>query len=130
MITFKNHFIAALCTVEPLFPFYLMGRLLPQVTMILKMLRRFRLNPELSAYKQVYGIHNFEKTTLAPLGCKVEIYEKSHKRLTYAPYSVNGWYLGPKVHHYICYTCYNIYTGRETIPDTIAFFLSVMKMPN
>ena len=34
--TFKNHFIAVLCTVEPLFPLYLWERLLPQVTMTLR----------------------------------------------------------------------------------------------
>ena len=66
--TFKNHFIAALCTVDPLFPFYLWDHLLPQVIMILNMLRQFRINPGLSAYEQVDGIHNFERTPLAPLG--------------------------------------------------------------
>ena len=55
---FKNHFIAALWTVEPLLPFYLWDRLLPQVTMTLNMMRRSRLNPGLSAYEQVDGIHN------------------------------------------------------------------------
>ena len=52
------------------------------------------------------------------------------QRLTYAPHSVDGWYLGPAVHHYICYTCYNIYTEGETTPDTIAFFPAFMKIPN
>ena len=66
--TFKNHFIAALCTVDPLFSFYLWDSLLPQVTMILNMLRRPRLNPGLSAYEQVDGIHNFEQKPLVPLG--------------------------------------------------------------
>ena len=37
---FKNHLIAALCTVDPILPFYLWDRLLPQVTMKLNMLRR------------------------------------------------------------------------------------------
>ena len=128
--TFKNHFIAALCTVDPLSPFYLWDRLLPQVTMTLKMLRRHLLNPGLLAYEQVYRIHNFERTPLAPLGCKVQTHDKPHKRLTYDPHSVNGWYLGPAVHHYRCYTCYNIDTGGETTPDTIAFFPAFMKMPN
>ena len=128
--TFKNHFIASLCTVDPLFPFYLWDRLLPQVTMTLNMLWRSRLNPGISAYEQVNGIHNFERTSLAPLGCKVQIHEKPHKKLTYAPQSVDGWYLGPAVHHYICYTCYNIDTGGETTPDTIAFFAAFMKIPD
>ena len=72
---FKKHLIAALCTVEPLFLFYLWYRLLPQVTMTLNMLRWSRLNAGLSAYEQVDVIHNFEQTPLAPLGCKVQIHE-------------------------------------------------------
>ena len=127
--TFKNHFIAALFTVDPRFPFYLWECLLPQVTMTLNMLRRSRLNPGLSAYEQVYGIHNFERTQLSPLGCKVHIHGKPHNQLTYAPHSVDGCYLVSAVHHYRCYTCYNIYNRGETTPDTIAFFLSFMKMP-
>ena len=60
----------------------------------------------------------------------MQIHEKPHKRLTYAPHSVDGWHLGTAVHHYICYTCYNIDTGGETTPDTIAFFPEFMKIPN
>ena len=82
--------------------------------MKLSMLQRSRLNPELSAYEQVDGIHIFEP----------------HKQLTYAPHSVDGWYPGPSVRHYICCTCYNIDTGGETTPYKIAFFPEFMKMPN
>ena len=89
-----------------------------------------RLNPGLSAYEQVDGIHYFERTPLAPLGCKVHIHEKPHKRFIYAPNLVDGWYLGPALHHYRCYTCYNIDTGGENTPYTIAFFPEFMKMPN
>ena len=60
----------------------------------------------------------------------MKIHEKPHKRLTYAPHLVDRWYLGPAVHHYRCYTCYNIDTGGDTTPYTIAFFPEFMKMPN
>ena len=130
MRTFKKHFIDDLCTVYVSLPFYLWDRLLPQVTTKLNMLRRPWLKPGLLAYKQVDGIHNFERTQLAPLVWKVQIHERLNKILTYAPHSVDRWYLGPQSHQYICYTCYNIDTGEETTPDTIAFFLELMKMPN
>ena len=60
----------------------------------------------------------------------MKIHEKPHKRLTYAPHSANGWYLGPAVHNYICCTFYNIDTGGGNIPDKIAFSPEFMKMPN
>ena len=114
----------------PSSPLLLWNRLLPQVTMTLNMLWRSQLTPGISAYEQVDGIHNFERTPLETLGCKVKIHEKPHKRLTYAPLSVDGWYLGTAVHHYRCYTCYNIDTGGETTPDTIDLFPKFMEMPN
>ena len=60
----------------------------------------------------------------------MQIHEKPHKRLTYAPYSVNAWYLVPAVHHYRCYTCDNIDIAGGNTPDTIAFLPEVMKMIN
>ena len=98
--------------------------------MTLNMVRRPKLNPGISAYEQVDGIQIFEQTPLALLGCKVQIHENPHKQLTYSPHSVDGWYLGPAVHHYRCYTCYNIDTGGGTTPYTIAFFPVFMKIIN
>ena len=60
----------------------------------------------------------------------MQIHDKPHKQLTYAPHSVNGWYLGPAVHHYRCYNCYNIDTGGDTTPYKISIFLEFMKTPN
>ena len=71
--TIKSYVIVALCNVYSHFPFYLWYRLLPQVAMMLYMLGQYRLNPGLSAYNQVESVHNLERTSLAPLGCKVKI---------------------------------------------------------
>ena len=60
----------------------------------------------------------------------MQIHEKPHKQLTYATHLVDGWYLVLAVHHYGCYTCYNIDTGGETTPDKIAFFPASIKIPN
>ena len=129
MRNFNNHFISALFTVDPHFHFYLWDCILPQVTMTLNMLRRSQLNPGLSAYEHVYGIHNFEWTPLAPLGCNVQVQDKPQKQPNYSTHSVYGWYLGTELHHYICYTCYYIDTGGETAPNAIYFFPSFIKFP-
>ena len=50
MRNLKNHFIASICTVDPISPLYLYNRLFPQVSMTLNMLRRSRLNSGISAY--------------------------------------------------------------------------------
>ena len=130
VINFKNYSITALWIVDPHFFFYLWNHLLPQFNMTLNMLRRSELKSYISAYEQVDGIQIFERTLLEPLGCKVQIHKKNHKRLTYAPHSVDVWYRGPEYYHYICYTCYSIDTEGETTPDKIYFFPAFMKMYN
>ncbi|KAI2496142.1 hypothetical protein MHU86_18373 [Fragilaria crotonensis] len=54
--TFKNHFIAGLCSVDKHFPLHLWDRLLPQAETTLNLLRGSRINPKLSAYAQLHGV--------------------------------------------------------------------------
>jgi hypothetical protein len=66
--TFKNHFIAGLCSVDPNFPLKLWEKLLPQATITLNLLQKSRINPRMSAYAQLNGNFYFNRTPLAPPG--------------------------------------------------------------
>jgi hypothetical protein len=66
--TFKNHFIAGLCSVDPNFSLKLWDKILPQATITLNLLRKSRINPRMSAYAQLNGHFDFNKTPLAPPG--------------------------------------------------------------
>jgi hypothetical protein len=101
--TFKNHFIAGLCSTDPDFPLHLWDRLLPQALLTLNLLRGSRINPNLSAYAQLHGAFDFNRTPIAPPGIKVMIHEKPPVRGTWQPHAVPGWYLGPAMLHYRCY---------------------------
>jgi hypothetical protein len=65
--TFKNHFIAGLYSVDPTFPLKLWDKLLPQATIMLNLWRQSRINPRMSAYAQLNGNFDFNRTPLAPL---------------------------------------------------------------
>jgi hypothetical protein len=78
--TFKEHFIAALATVDKLCPLQLWDEFLPQVELTLNMLRFSRRNPKISANQEVYGAFNFNKMPLAPLGTKALIYDNPTSR--------------------------------------------------
>lgn len=119
---FKNHFIAILSNTHKKFPLYLWDLLVPQAQMTLNMLRTSRINPKLSAYEQLEGIFNFNRTPLAPPGTKVIIHEKPTQRQTWEPHGQDGWYIGPAMEHYRCYKVYVSATGAERIADTIEFF--------
>jgi hypothetical protein len=74
--TFKNHFIAGLCAVTPNFLLKLWEKLLPQATITLNILRKSRINPHMSAYAQLNGNFDFNRTPLAPPGTCVIAHEK------------------------------------------------------
>ena len=86
------------------------------------MVRPSRINPKLSAYNQLWGIFNFEKTPMAPPGCKVVVHERPQERGTWANHGVAGFYIGPAMHHFRNYYCYIPTTRGERVSNTIKLF--------
>ena len=127
--TWKNHFIAALCTVDDKFPIHLWDRLIPQATMTLNMLRQSRVNPLLSAYEILNGTFIFDSTPIGPIGCKVIAHETPNKRKTWAPHAVDAYYLGPTFEHYRCHKVYVPTARSERIVETIQFFPKMCEIP-
>ena len=72
--TFKAHFISVLSGVDPSFPMELWDRLIPQTVLTLNLLRTARATPTMSAYHYVNGAFDYNRTPLAPLGCKVQMH--------------------------------------------------------
>jgi hypothetical protein len=64
--TFQNHFIAGLCSVDKEFPIHLWDRLLPQAKITLNLLRGSRINPKLSAWAQIHGTFDYNRTPWTP----------------------------------------------------------------
>jgi hypothetical protein len=60
--TFKNYFITGLCSVDPSFPLKFWDKLLPQATITLNILRKSGIDPRMSAYAQLNGHYDFNRT--------------------------------------------------------------------
>ena len=118
--TFKDHIISILCGTDPLLPINLWNKLLPQATITLNLLRISRINPQLSAFSQIWGNFNFNSTPFAPAGTKLLIHENPSVRESWAPHAVKGGYLGPALIHYRCYRVWATETNSERIADTVA----------
>jgi hypothetical protein len=69
--TFKNHFVAGLCSTNSDFPLRLWDSLLPQAEITLNLLRAARINPHVSAYETLFGKFDYNKNPLMPPGVKV-----------------------------------------------------------
>jgi hypothetical protein len=127
--SFKNHLIAGLCTADPDFPLNLWDKLIPQAEITLNMLRPSRLNPKISAHTQLENVFDFNRTPLAPPGTRAIAYETPSQRGTWDPHGVDGWYVGPALEHYRCYTIHVNDTGGDRTPETISFFPKKCNIP-
>jgi hypothetical protein len=127
--TFKNHFIAVLYGADSGFPAKQWDRLIKQAVMTLNMCRPSRINPKLSAYQQVWGNFDFNKTPLAPPGCKVVVHERAMERGAWACHGIVGYYIEPAMHHYRNYTSYIQETRGIRTTNTIEFFPDKVDMP-
>jgi hypothetical protein len=114
--TFKAAFIAALATTDSDFPLQLWDQLTPQVEDTLSMLRVSRIDPTKSAYKILNGPYDWNRYPVAPLLCKVVVYEDSDTRGSWASRGVDAFYLGPAKDHYSSNNYY--------IPETWAYCIS------
>ena len=127
--TFKNHFIAGLASCDPAFPLRAWDLLLPQAQLTLNLLRASNSNPSLSAYHFLFGAFDYPKTPIAPPGTRVVIHEKPLQRASFAPHGIEGWYVGPAMDHYRCYTCLVSSTNRIRVSDTVKFFPHSVPFP-
>jgi hypothetical protein len=127
--TFKNHFIAGLCSVDPNFPLQLWDRLLLQGTTTLNLLQASRLNSRLSTKAQLNGAFDFNRTPLAPPGTKVIFHKNSSVSRTWALHGVDEWYIGASPNPYCCWRVYIPQTAGERNSDTVEFIPATVPMP-
>ena len=127
--TWKNHFIATLCTTSSTFPMHLWCRLVPQATMTLNMMRPCRHNIKLSAYEALDGAYVYDATPLAPPGCKLIAHEPPGQRKTWAPHGVDGYSIGPAMEHYRCHNVYISSTHGERIVEAVDFQPTMCEKP-
>jgi hypothetical protein len=127
--TWKNHFVAGICSTDPAFPLHLWDRLIDQATITLNLLRPARRNPNMSAYQMLMGTFGYNRTPMAPPGTKIVVHEKPIQRRTWDPHGVDGWYIGPATERYRCYRVFINKTHSERITDTVKFFPQEIEMP-
>ena len=95
----------------------------------LNLLRGSRINPKLSAYAQIHGAFDFNRTPLAPPGTKVLVHEKPDVRASWGAHAVDGWYVGPALSHYRCYRVWITETTSERVADTLSWYPTQVSMP-
>ena len=118
---FKAHFLSVLAGTTDDFPLSLWDRLLPQAEITVNLLRQSNATPNVSAYAHLSGPFDYNKMPLAPMGCAVQVHEKTDKRGTWSYHSVDGWYLSTSPEHYRTHKCHVKETRSERLTDTVHF---------
>jgi hypothetical protein len=108
---------------------HLWDRILPQAVMTLNMLRNSRINPKLSAATHTFGQYDFNRAPMAPQGTRIIAHETPGRRITWAPHGQDGWYIGPALEHYRCYTVHITKTRTNRIVETVEFFPQKIILP-
>ena len=127
---FKDHHIASLCSVDLNFPIHLWCKLVNRSKITLNLLRTSRINPQLSAYAQLYGDFDYNKTPLAPTGIKVLAHLRPENRKSWEPHAKEGYYVGLALQHYCCHQIWFPKASCERICQTAKWFSHNYTMPS
>ena len=90
-----------------------------QINITLNLLRTSRTNPKISAFSQIHGTFDFNKTPVALLGCKIIIHNRANECRTWAPHGTPGFYIGPALQHYSNYRCHIPTTKHTRVSNTV-----------
>jgi len=101
------------------FPIHLWDHLVPQAKLTLNSMCGSQLNPNVLAWTQLHGVFDCNHTPIVPPGIHVLIYKKPAVRGTWAPHAIDGWYLGPALQAYWCYTVWSKDMHAQCICDTL-----------
>jgi hypothetical protein len=74
---FKAHFLSIIAGTSDDFPLRLWDKLLQQAEITINLLRQSNATPTVSAYAHLNGPFDYNKMPLAPMGCNVQVHEKS-----------------------------------------------------
>ena len=97
---FKNHFISNLHGCDRDFSAYTWSEIIPQCEMTLNIIGRSRINPKLSAYTQMFGMFNYNKTPLTLLGTKSLTHKRLKQQRKFAGHRKIRYIIGPAMHKY------------------------------
>ena len=127
--TFKEHFIAALATVDKDCPLQLWDEFLPQVKLTLNLLVFLLPGSQQISQRRGQRNFNFNKTPTAPLGTKGLVYKDLAVRASWAPHGTDTYYVGGAPKHYRCMRFFVPATQRHHIVDTWRLYPSHCATP-
>ena len=83
----------------------------------------------MSAWEHFNGPLNFDATPMGPPGCRIISHAKGSTRLSWDYKGHQGFYVGPALDHYRCYTVVKTSTSAVVVTDTVTFQHPTLSIP-
>ena len=128
--TFKENVLAVLDGVDPNFTKFMWDNLLVQTELTIKLLWQATLNPSMSEWEYFNGDFYYTATPLGPIGCKIIIHTTSNKRKPWDQRGLEGFSVGPALHHYCCIQAIDRKTKSLIITDTAEYVHEYITQPH
>ena len=77
--------------------------------------------PKVCAYAYHHGQFDYDRVSLAPMGCAVQCHIRPKQRKSWGDHSLDGWYIGTSPKHYRCHIIFIKATRSKCILDTVFF---------
>ena len=77
----------------------------------------------------MHGTFDYNRTPIAPPGIFVICHKKPDQRGSWEPHGKEGWYIGPAMNSYCCWTVWITETRAEQIVNAISWFPKSFSMP-
>jgi hypothetical protein len=129
--TYKDPFAGGMSsTHHPDFPVAQWCKVIDQANITLNLMLPSRINPQLSAYAQIFCQFDYQKTPMPPPGMKVLAHVLPADRRSFDTHAIKGFSVGPAMEHYHCFKVLIPSTGGVCIADTVRWFPhNGLKMP-
>ena len=125
----KNTIIAMIATLNKNLDLHVrFERVLSQAKIVINHLKACSRVPSITAC-----IQNFKYDSQAHLICiddmRAIVYENPNDRATWANHGIDGFYIGPDIHHYRCWEFYILSTKQTRTSDTVQWLPQAFKFP-
>ena len=127
--TFKNHFNAGLSTCNASFPSLLWNKTILQAQDYLNVLYTSQVNPKLSVYSVLEGIHDFIRHPWDPPGTRETIFNPPEPRTSFGPRAIDAQYIVLATQYYRCYNFFLPSTGVIITSGKATFYLQHFTVP-
>ena len=127
--TAKYHIIAHIATLDHQCPIKLWSRMLPQRQDTLNMILTSRNNNKLTAYKELNGKLDWNRTPIVLLGTRGMLFIHPDIHNTFAPHCNESFNMGRARHHYCLLEFYVPNTRRYRISGTFCLNPTHWKLP-